>query len=40
VPALSRLDGEVLDPLRSAMSAPAARRRGVLEIWLQQHGIG
>ncbi|WP_112228426.1 N-acetylglutaminylglutamine amidotransferase [Lentzea atacamensis] len=70
VPALTRLDGEVLGLLRSALSSPAARRRGVLrpgyvdalladpngqftkagsnalwhlgvlEIWLQQHGIG
>jgi asparagine synthase (glutamine-hydrolysing) len=70
VPALTQLDGEVLDLLRSAMSSPAARRRGVLrreyvdalladpngnatkaggnelwhlgvlELWLQQHGIG
>ncbi|HUQ61605.1 N-acetylglutaminylglutamine amidotransferase [Lentzea sp.] len=70
VPALTRLDGEVLDLLRSTMSSPAARRRGVLrrdyvdalladpngretkaggnelwhlgvlEMWLQQHGIG
>jgi asparagine synthase (glutamine-hydrolysing) len=70
VPALTRLDGEVLDLLRSALSSPAARRRGVLrpgyvdalladpngqatktggnalwhlgvlEMWLQRHGIG
>jgi asparagine synthase (glutamine-hydrolysing) len=70
VPALTRLDGEVLDLLRSALDSPAARRRGVLrpgyvdalladpngqstktggnalwhlgvlEMWLQQHGIG
>lgn len=70
VPALTRLDGEVLDLLRSAMSSPTARGRGVLrrdyvdalladpngratkaggnelwhlgvlELWLQQHGIG
>ncbi|MEV6715353.1 N-acetylglutaminylglutamine amidotransferase [Lentzea sp. NPDC051208] len=70
VPALTRLDGEVLDLLRSALCSPAARRRGllrpghvdalladpngqatktggnalwhlgVLEMWLQQHGIG
>ncbi|HEX7301956.1 N-acetylglutaminylglutamine amidotransferase [Lentzea sp.] len=70
VPALTRLDGDVLALLRSTMSSPAARRRGVLrrdyvdalladpngratkaggnelwhlgvlEMWLQQHGIG
>ncbi|ANZ41659.1 asparagine synthase (glutamine-hydrolyzing) [Lentzea guizhouensis] len=70
VPALTQLDGEVLDLVRSAMSSPAARGRGVLrpgyvdalladpngratkaggnelwhlgvlELWLQQHGIG
>jgi asparagine synthase (glutamine-hydrolysing) len=70
VPALTQLDGEVLDLLHSAMSSAAARRRGVLrrdyvdalladpnghatkaggnelwhlgvlELWLQQHGIG
>ncbi|SDF40172.1 asparagine synthase (glutamine-hydrolysing) [Lentzea fradiae] len=69
VPALTRLDGEVLGLLRDAMSSPAARGRGlfrrdyvdalladpnghatkaggnelwhlgVLEMWLQQHGI-
>ncbi len=70
VPALTRLDGEVLDLLRSALCSPTARGRGllrpghvdalladpngqatktggnalwhlgVLEMWLQQHGIG
>ncbi|MEU7481559.1 N-acetylglutaminylglutamine amidotransferase [Lentzea sp. NPDC042327] len=70
VPALIQLDGEVLDLLRSTMTSPAARGRGVLrreyvdglladpngqatkaggnelwhlgvlEMWLQQHGIG
>lgn len=70
VPALTRLDGEVLDLLRTTMTSPEARRRGVLrrdyvddlladpnghatkaggnelwhlgvlELWLQQHGIG
>ena len=70
VPALTRLDGDVLDLLRSTLTSAAARRRGVLrpdhvdgllddpngrttkvggnelwqvgvlELWLQQHGIG
>ncbi|GGM87674.1 asparagine synthetase B [Lentzea pudingi] len=69
VPALTRLDGEVLDLLRATMNSPAARQRGVLrrgyvdelladpngrstkaggnelwhlgvlELWLQHHGI-
>ena len=30
VPALTRLDGEVLDLLRATMTSPAARRRGLL----------
>ena len=70
VPALTRLDGEVLDMVRTALSSGAARRRGVLrpdyvqallddpnghstkvggnelwqvgvlELWLQHHGVG
>jgi asparagine synthase (glutamine-hydrolysing) len=69
VPALTRLDGDVLDMMRAALSSAAARRRGILrpgyvasllddpnghttkvggnelwhigmlELWLQQHGI-
>jgi asparagine synthase (glutamine-hydrolysing) len=30
VPALTRLDGDVLDMMRAALSSPAARRRGIL----------